>query len=65
MDTKIIPLYMLSTRDPPETKGYIQTESEELGKDISCKWRLKERSRHLSDKINFEIKAMKRDKDTT
>ena len=54
---------MLSTIDPPQTKGYIQTESEELGKDISCKQRLKERSRHLSDKINFEIKAMKRDKE--
>ena len=27
--------YMLSTRDPSQTKGYIQTESEELEKDIS------------------------------
>ena len=37
------PLYMLSTRDPPENKGHIQTESEGLEKDISHKWRPKER----------------------
>ena len=36
------PLYMLSKTDPPQTKGHIQTESEELEKDISCKWRPKE-----------------------
>ena len=41
-DTKTKPLYMLSTRDPPQNKGYIQTESEGLEKDISCKWRPKE-----------------------
>ena len=32
MDTKTRPLYMLSTRDPPQNKGHIQTESEGLGK---------------------------------
>ena len=37
MDTKIRPLYMLSTRDPTQTKGHIQTESEGLKKDIPCK----------------------------
>ena len=36
------PLYMLSTRDPPENRGHIQTESEGLEKEILCKWRLKE-----------------------
>ena len=36
------PLYMLSTRDPPQTKGHIETESEVLEKDISCKWGPKE-----------------------
>ena len=36
------PLYMLSTRNPPQTKGHIQTESEGLEKNISCKWRPKE-----------------------
>ena len=28
MDTKTRPLYMLSTRDPPQNKGHIQTGSE-------------------------------------
>ena len=31
---KIRPLYMLSTRDQPQTKGHIQIENEELEKDI-------------------------------
>ena len=35
-------LYICGTRDPPQNKGHIQTESEGLKKDISCKWRLKE-----------------------
>ena len=30
-------LYMLSTRDPPQNKGHIQTESEGLEKDFPCK----------------------------
>ena len=42
LDTKTRLLYMLSTRDPPQAQGHIQTESEELEKDISCKWRTKE-----------------------
>ena len=42
MDTKTRPIYMLSTRDPPQNKGQIQTESEGLEKDISCKRRPKE-----------------------
>ena len=37
MDTKIRHLYMLSTRDSPQNKGHIQTESVELEKDIPCK----------------------------
>ena len=32
MDTKRRPLYMLSTRDPPQNKGHIQTETEGLEK---------------------------------
>ena len=36
-DIKTRPLYMLSTRDPPQNKGHIQTESEGLEKDIPCK----------------------------
>ena len=38
MDTKTGPLYMLSTRDPPQTQEHIQTESEGLEEHISCKW---------------------------
>ena len=33
MNPKTRPLYMLSTRNPPQSKGYIQTESEGLEKD--------------------------------
>ena len=33
MDKKTRPLYMLSTRDSPQNKGHIQTESEGLEKD--------------------------------
>ena len=31
---KTRPLYMLSTRDPPQNRGHIQTESEGLEKDF-------------------------------
>jgi len=41
MDAKTTPLYMLSSRDPPQNKGHIQTESDGLEKDVSCKWRPK------------------------
>ena len=56
---------MLSTRDPPQTKGHIQTESEGLEKDILRKWRTKKAGVAIltSDKIDFEIKAMKIDKE--
>ena len=56
---------MLSTRDPPQTKEHIQTESEGQEKDISCKWRPKETGVAIliSNKIDFEIKAVKRDKE--
>ena len=37
MDTKTRALYLLSTRDPPQNKGHIQTESEGLEKDIPHK----------------------------
>ena len=35
------PIYA-AKRGPPQTQGHIQTESEGLEKDISCKWRPKE-----------------------
>ena len=43
MDTKTRPLYLLSTRDPPQNSGNIQIESEGLEKDIPCKQRSKAR----------------------
>ena len=57
---------MLCTRDPPQNRRHIQTESEGLEKHISCKWRQKKNAGVailISDKIDFEIKAMKRDKE--
>ena len=42
MDTKTRPVYMLSTRDPLQTKGQIQTESVGMEKDIPSKWKSKE-----------------------
>jgi len=41
MDIKIKPLYLLPTRNPPQNRGHIETESEGLEKDISHKWRPK------------------------
>ena len=35
-------IYMLSTRDPLQTWGDIQTESEGMEKVIPCKWKSKE-----------------------
>ena len=56
---------MLSTRDTAQNKGHIQTESEGLEKDTSCKWRPKKAGVAIliSDKIDFEIKATKRYKE--
>ena len=34
MDTKTRPLYMLLTRDPPQNKGHIQTESEGVASSL-------------------------------
>ena len=65
MDTKRRPLYMLSTRDPPQNKGHIQTESEGLEKIFHANGDQKkiEVVILISDKIDFEIKAVKRDKE--
>ena len=55
---------MLCTGDPPQNKGHIQTKSEGLEKNIPCKWRPKEsRSCNTHIRIDFKIKAMKRDKE--
>ena len=65
MDTKTRPLYMLSTRNPPQNKRHIQTKSEGLEKSISRKWRPKEVGIAIliSDKIDFQTKDVKRDKE--
>ena len=55
MDTKTRPLYMLSTRDPPQNKGHMQTESEGLEKDFACKQRPKE-SKSSNDHIKQTLK---------
>ena len=49
------PLYVLSTRDPPQTKGHIQAECEGLEKDISCNWDQKKEGVAIliSDKIDW------------
>ena len=61
------PIYAVY-KTPPQTKGHIQTENEELEKDISCKWRKKKKKAGvailISDKIDFKIKAVKRQRRT-
>ena len=59
------PLYMLSTRDPPQTKGHIQTESEGLEKVFHANGDQKKAgvAMLISNKIDFERKAVKRDKE--
>ena len=55
---------MLSTRDPPQNKGHIQTESEVLEKKIFHTNRDEKKAGVtilISDKIDFKIKAMKID----
>ena len=56
---------MLSTRDPAQNKGHILTETEGLEKDIPCKRDQKKAGVAIliSDKIDFEIKAVKTDKE--
>ena len=56
---------MLSTRDPPQNKGHIQTKSEGLEKIFHANRDQKKAGIAIliSDKTDFEIKAMKRDKE--
>ena len=56
---------MLSTRYPPQNKEHIQTESEELKKIFHENGDQKKAgvAIFISDKIDFEIKAVKRDKE--
>ena len=55
---------MLSTRDPPQNKRHIQTKSEGLEKNITHRGQKKAGVTILIlDKIDFQIKAVKRDKE--
>ena len=65
MDTKTRPLYMLSTRDPLQNKGHIQTKNEGLEKIFHTKRDQKKAGVAIliSEKIDFQIKAVKRDKE--
>ena len=58
-------IYMLSTGDPLQTQGHIQTESERMEKDIPCKWKSKKAGIAIliSDKIDFKTKTVTRDKE--
>ena len=57
---------MLSTRDPPQNKGHIQTTNEGLEKIFHANGEKKAGAAILiSDKIDFKIKAVKRDKRRT
>ena len=62
MDTKTRSLYMLSTRDPPQNKGHIQTESEGMEKifHISGDQKKAGVAILISNKIDFN--KVKRDK---
>ena len=56
---------MLSTRDPPQNKGHIQTESEGLENMFHANRDQKKAGVAIlmSHKIDFKTKAVKRDKE--
>ena len=56
-------LYMLSTSDPLQTQGHIQTEGEGMEKDIPCKWNQKKAGVAIliSGKIDFKTKTITRE----
>ena len=56
---------MLSTRDPPQNNGHIQTESEGLVKIFHANRDQKKAgvAIFILEKIDFKIKAVKRDKE--
>ena len=56
---------MLSTRDPPQNKGHIQTESEGQGKIFHANGDQKKAGEAIliSDKIDFKVNVVNRDKE--
>ena len=65
MEPKTRPVNMLSTRDPLQTKGHIQTESEGMEKDIPADGNQKKArvAILISDNIDFKIKTITGDKE--
>ena len=64
MDKKTRPLYMLSTRDPPQNRGHTHWKWKGWKKIIHANGDQKKAGVAIliSDKIDFEIKDVKRDK---
>ena len=55
---------MVSTRDPPQSKGHIQTEREGLEKIYFMQMEILKKAgvaMLISDKIDFKTKAVKKD----
>ena len=65
MDTKTRPIYMLSTRDPFQIQRDIQTESKGMEKVFHASRSQKKSgvAIFMSDKINFKIKIVTREKE--
>ena len=59
MDKKARPIYILSTRDPPQNKIYTQTKSKGIEKDISCKWKFKTKKAGLVIPVSEKKKILK------
>ena len=59
-------MYMLSTRDPLWMARHTHTEIKGMEKEVSCKWKWEKAGIAIliSDKIDFEVKAIKRQKMT-
>ena len=59
------PIYMLSTREPLQIYGHIQTESEGREKDIPCNGNQKKAGVAIliSDKIDFKTKTITKHKE--
>ena len=65
MDTKARPLHMLSTRDPPQNKGHIQTENKSWKNIFYANREQKKAGVAILILVNidFKTKALKGDKE--